>query len=141
MLHAPFLPYRTGHRSAETQLRIICRYFCTSHRLRLLFCEKNRFYLSLKTELIISVFDSDHIYYNYYNESVTRETTFAAAIVVDIGKQWIFNDAFLIDLFIGGGFGVSNDGDEFTNLYGFLGGYNSIPFALTGGFKIGFLFH
>lgn len=95
----------------------------------------------VKPELIISYFQTDHAYYTYYNESVTRETIFAAAAVVNIGKQWIFNDAFLIDLFIGGGFGVSSDGDEFSNMYGFLGGYNSVPFALTGGFKIGFLFH
>lgn len=94
-----------------------------------------------KPEFIVSIFARDHSYYSYYNESKTRETITAAALVVNIGKQWVFSDAFLIDLFIGGGFGVSDDGEEFTNLYGFLGGYNSVPFALTGGFKIGFLFN
>lgn len=93
-----------------------------------------------KPEIIVTAFGRDHYYYNYYNESTTRETIIAGALVVNIGKQWVFSDAFLIDLFIGGGFGISSEGDEFSNLYGFMGGYNSVPFAITGGFQIGFLF-
>lgn len=94
----------------------------------------------VKPELIISVYAADHYSYNYYNESTTRETKFGAAAVLNLGYQWVFSDVFLIDLFGGVGFGVASDGDEFTNLYGFMGGYNSVPFAITGGFKIGFLF-
>ena len=95
----------------------------------------------VKPELIISYFKRDYNYNSDFNESATHENIFALAGVVNIGKQWIFNDAFLVDLFLGGGFGVSSGGDEFSNMYGFLGGYNSFPIAITGGFKIGFLFY
>ena len=46
MLHAPFLPYSTGNRFAETQLRMACHYFWPGFPS---FLRKNRFRLSLKS--------------------------------------------------------------------------------------------
>jgi hypothetical protein len=94
-----------------------------------------------KPEIIVSGFERDETYYWYSNESKTRETIVAAALVVNLGKQWVFSDAFLIDLFLGAGFGFSNNDGDFDYFYGFMGAADSFPLALTGGFKIGFLFH
>ena len=95
----------------------------------------------VKPEIILSAYERDEIYYWYSNESRMRETIFAGAAVVNLGKQWVFNDAFLIDLFLGAGFGFSNNGGEFDYFYGFMGAAEGFPIAITGGFKIGFLFH
>jgi hypothetical protein len=94
----------------------------------------------VKPELIISTFVRNEYSYYGYNESTSRQTVFAAAAVLNIGKQWVFSDVFLIDLFFGAGFGISSDGENWERLYGFMGGYNRAPFAITGGFRIGFLF-
>jgi len=93
-----------------------------------------------KPEIIISAFGRDE-FDNYYGETIGRETIIAAAVVVNLGKQWVFNDAFLIDLFLGAGFGFSNNNGDFDRFYGFIGAADSFPIAITGGFKFGFLFY
>jgi hypothetical protein len=94
----------------------------------------------VKPELIISTFGHDEYnYFSSYEGRTYRRTLFSIAGMLNIGKQWIFSDVFLIDIFFGAGFGFSSEGD-FNYLYGFVGGYNSFPIALTGGLKLGFLF-
>jgi hypothetical protein len=95
----------------------------------------------VKPEIIFSAFGRDQTYYWYSNETTTRETILSIAGVVDIGKQWVFSDSFLIDLYLGAGFGFANNDGDFDNFYGFIGAPEGFPIALTGGFKIGFLFH
>jgi len=94
-----------------------------------------------KPEIIISVFSRDDTYFNYYDENSGRETKIAVAAVINLGKQWVFSDVFLIDLFVGTGFGFTNNSSEFDYFYGFMGAGNGFPIALTGGFKVGFLFN
>jgi len=74
--------------------------------------------------------------YNLRNEgrSVTK-----GAILINIGKQWVYSDIFLIDLYGGMGYGFSN-GREFEDFPYFLAiGSDDFPFALSWGFRIGFL--
>lgn len=92
-----------------------------------------------KPEIIISVFSREKYYYYNFNESISRETIVAGAVVMNIGKQWVFSDSFLIDFFLGAGFGFANNGGDFDYFYGFMGAANGFPVALSGGFKIGFL--
>lgn len=76
----------------------------------------------------------------------TRESIAAGALMINFGKQWVFGDAFLIDLFVGLGYGFDNmksvTNNEYLNgptyHYGFAVG-SEIPIASTVGFKIGFL--
>jgi hypothetical protein len=93
----------------------------------------------VKPEVVISVFGRSNAY-NTYDGNIDSKTIFGAAAVLNIGKQWVFSDVFLLDFFFGAGFGFANNGDQWTRLYGFMGGANSFPLAITGGFRIGFLF-
>jgi hypothetical protein len=62
------------------------------------------------------------------------------AVLLNLGKQWVFSDVFLVDLYFGFGYGYSN-AREFEDYPYFIGvGTNRTPIALTGGFNIGILF-
>jgi hypothetical protein len=72
----------------------------------------------------------------------TRENYTGVALLLNFGKQWIFDDAFLIDLFAGIGYGgiLNDDPATFSNIhYGFVGGDRDFPIALSSGLRIGFL--
>ena len=71
-------------------------------------------------------------YYNHYN------TTMLSFMIVG-GKQWVFNDLFLVDLFAGVGYGFGHNPRNESWHYGFLGAEDSSPLTLTAGLKIGFL--
>lgn len=65
-------------------------------------------------------------------------TKFAA--LLNIGKQWVFSDVFLVDLFFGFGYGYSN-AEEFEDWPYFIAvGTDNVPLAATWGLRIGFLF-
>jgi hypothetical protein len=62
------------------------------------------------------------------------------AVLLNLGKQWVFSDVFLVDLYFGLGYGYSN-AREFGDFPYFIGvGTDNSPFAITGGFNIGVLF-
>lgn len=71
-----------------------------------------------------------------------QKVTFGS-IQLTIGKQWIYDDAFLVDIF--GGLGYCFSDIDQTNVssavqYGVLGGGPDSPFSASAGFRVGFLF-
>ena len=56
-----------------------------------------------------------------------------------MGKQWIIDNAFLIDFYAGLGYGISSTG-ETSFYYGFSVANGSFPISFSTGLKIGFLF-
>jgi len=94
-----------------------------------------------KPELVFSFFSRDIPTYNFYGESrKNRENVAAAALMINLGKQWIYSDVFLIDIFFGVGFGISNSKSGWDYYYAYTGGNDVFPLALSAGFKMGFLF-
>lgn len=101
----------------------------------------------IKPEIIFASYNADS--YDYvplpgfgFGYNNTRENNTGVAFLLNFGKQWIFDDAFLIDLFAGVGYGgiLNDDPDTFSNMqYGFVGGDKDFPIALSGGLRIGFL--
>jgi hypothetical protein len=83
---------------------------------------------------------SSSYYYNYYTR---REDVFTGAFHLDIGKQWVFDDAFLLDFFFGLGYGFAtypnNYYDDPTYQYGYIIVSETVPISLSAGLKIGFL--
>ena len=77
-------------------------------------------------------------YYNNYNESTTRENEVSMAILLKFGKQWVFDNSFLVDLFGGIGYGIGGDDDD-TLPYGFIV-TSEVPLSFTGGLRIGWVF-
>lgn len=79
-----------------------------------------------------------------------RRSVFYTAVMLELGKQWIFGDAFVFDIFIGLGYSVDNVGDDefIYSAYSNEGAAmhfthtrfgRSPGFALNGGLKIGML--
>ena len=62
------------------------------------------------------------------------------AALINLGNQWVFNDAFLIDLYLGLGYGYSNN-EEFASTYPYVFSVagEDFPLAFSWGFRIGFL--
>jgi hypothetical protein len=94
----------------------------------------------IKPELIITNYSADVYVYdpNTWEESLERVNTTGGAVMINLGKQWIYSDVFLLDLYFGIGYGFSSDRD--VNQYGFVGGNSDVPIAFSAGMKIGGLF-
>ena len=78
--------------------------------------------------------------YNYSNyQTKERKDAFGVAVLLKLGKQWIFDNSFLLDIYGGLGYGVGGDDYQTLN-YGFLAGDGDVPIAGTAGIRIGWLF-
>jgi hypothetical protein len=97
----------------------------------------------IKPEFGFAAFAIDQWNYDYsssyYQEYYTRETVISAVIQLVMGKQWIFDNAFLVDLYGGVGYGFTTS-DYGGFHYGYVIADNSFPITASAGLKIGFLF-
>lgn len=66
-----------------------------------------------------------------------RKEELAFALTLKFGKQWVFDDSFLVDWFVGFGYGLSSV-DEAIN-YGFVAGTEDFPVAFTSGLRVGWV--
>ena len=97
----------------------------------------------VRPEIIMNFYSYDNYYYDYSfapNEN-SRESTVSGAIMINLGRQWVYADAFLLDLYFGVGYGFSNNEGANGSYYhyGFAGGYEDFPIAFALGFRVGFL--
>lgn len=80
--------------------------------------------------------------YIYSKEIVSRTTTFGS-LQLSFGKQWVYDDALLFDVFAGMGYTVTSTTGTVNEsepvLFGVTGG-GETPFSVSGGIRIGFLF-
>jgi hypothetical protein len=75
-------------------------------------------------------------------ESKEKYTLTKWALLMVFGNQWVFNDAFVVDLYSGIGIGKNNLEDlDWTYPYGFTTLGNGFPMALSFGVRCGFLFN
>jgi hypothetical protein len=97
-------------------------------------------YFAPEIGLRYMAYDSYNYYYysNYYNESRDREKEFSMAILLKFGKQWVFDNSFLVDLYGGIGYGIGSD-DNDALPYGFIV-TPEVPLSFTGGLRIGWVF-
>ena len=72
------------------------------------------------------------------SKSVGNSTMFA--VMINLGKQWVFQDRFLFDWFVGFGYGFGQSHNDDIFHFAFEGGSSGTSFAATSGFRIGFLF-
>jgi len=72
------------------------------------------------------------------NEFTERREAFSGTIQLVLGKQWVFDNVFLIDLYGGVGYGFYTD-DEAGYYYGYSIADESFPISVSAGLKIGFL--
>jgi hypothetical protein len=81
---------------------------------------------------------SNGYYESFY--SVKNINVVTGALLLNLGKQWIYDNSFLVDIHAGVGYGFDNNiysnGDYH---YGFLLVDDGVPISLTAGLKIGML--
>lgn len=81
-------------------------------------------------------YDENGYYQSTYNDH--RESQVTLAIMLKFGKQWVFDDAFLVDTYCGVGYGIG--ADDYDGLpYGFIVAPDDFPIALTAGIRIGWV--
>ena len=106
----------------------------------------------IKPELLLSVYRNEYERSFFFRPSsqqdIKKQDIVAGALVINIGKQVVYDNLFLIDYSFGLGYGFSNqnggingefDGSFRANHYGFILG-DDVPIAVTFKIKIGFLF-
>ena len=81
----------------------------------------------------------DYDYYSYQS-TTSRKEDFAFAFMLKFGKQWVFDDSFLVDLYAGIGYGYSSASDDEVLNYGFIAGSEDMPISFTSGLRIGWVF-
>jgi hypothetical protein len=75
-----------------------------------------------------------------YNLRSKDEEVIKAALMVNLGKQWVFSDVFLVDLYIGAGYGMTTSRIEDPEYpHDFVVVDSEFPLALDAGFRLGFL--
>ena len=100
--------------------------------------------LYVKPEVMLGHFSNNE--YNYIDNKVQKTSTTFGAVLVNLGKQWVFSDVFLIDLYGGVGYVFqkrsNNDNETYDyngRMYGIIAGSDDASFAVSGGFRIGIL--
>ncbi len=100
----------------------------------------------VKPQVLLSIYKTE--YEDYFGSGpITRErNVVSGAFVINLGKQVIYDNSFLIDYSVGVGYGfasVSNDNGEGyywnANQYGFLLVEDDFPLVFKFNLKIGFL--
>lgn len=94
-------------------------------------------------ELALRYMNSDHSNYDYTtnNYSSEKDSSFGLALMIKLGKQWVIEDSFLIDLYFGVGYGFDTAADDYGPMpFGFTAGPPDVPFAMTSGLRLGWVF-
>lgn len=92
----------------------------------------------IKPEVSFGAYGIDTDYYYSENE---RETVVTGAVMVNFGKQWVFDNVMLFDIYVGVGYGFSTR-DHYDDLeynFGYVTGPPQFPIAMQAGINIGYL--
>lgn len=92
----------------------------------------------IKPEISLGLYSKDSKEHYWDGYSTFREQIFSGTLHLVLGKQWVFDNSFLFDLFGGIGYGF-DDGDGGYH-YGYTTAPSEFPISVSGGLKIGFLF-
>ncbi len=94
-------------------------------------------------------FYTDHVLnYKTGNPVIEKRKNIFGAIILDFGRQWVFGDKFLIDVYYGLGYAFDNVKHDYDNGYYSSDGYNHFVIqkagpganlGLNGGLKVGLL--
>ncbi|PKP54140.1 MAG: hypothetical protein CVT92_01010 [Bacteroidetes bacterium HGW-Bacteroidetes-1] len=109
----------------------------------------------IKPELAFGVFGRDYYdwryessYYDQYGNWIyvepakKRQSIVSGTIQLVLGKQWVFDNVFLVDMYGGIGYGFSAGGDDYEigYHYGYTIAPSEFPVSFSAGLKIGYLF-
>lgn len=97
-------------------------------------------------EIALRYMSYDDYSYDYYYDSSgyqyhsqdKRESQATLALMLKLGKQWVFDDAFLLDIHFGLGYGIGADDDDGLP-YGFIVAPSDFPIAISSGIRVGWV--
>ncbi|MBK6346720.1 MAG: hypothetical protein IPF68_12440 [Bacteroidales bacterium] len=94
----------------------------------------------IKPEVAFGFYSCDRWYYDInYNSIVKRREMVSATVQIVFGKQWVFDNAFAVDMYGGVGYGFSTS-ENLAYHYGYTIAAQELPIAVSAGLKIGWLF-
>ena len=96
----------------------------------------------IKPELSAGYYTQDYTEYQS-GTSVTyvtnRREVVSFCVHLVLGKQWVFNNVFLVDFSVGVGYGFDSTGDGGYH-FGYASSEGGSPVSGTAGLRIGYLF-
>ncbi len=104
----------------------------------------------IRPEIIFGSYSENYSYEEYYYFGVPTYTVTTindrityGALQLSFGKQFVFDDSFLIDYYVGLGYAFtshsSSNHESGVPYFGVYGGSQSSPLSISGGLRIGFL--
>jgi len=101
-----------------------------------------------KPELVISVFSQSYTSYNFYNYGPSGNQSYTGvALMLNFGRQWIFANSFVLDMYIGIGYDLTSDNSSninneptSDNYFSYISFGSSFPLAISGGINLGIPF-
>lgn len=107
----------------------------------------------LKPQIMFGSYRANESFYNYtnYTDYYEKKTTIFGGLLINLGKQWVFNNFILFDLYGGVGYDINNrasvNGNNYSYYsnpgyhYGVLStGVDGVSgLGLTGGLKVGMM--
>ena len=111
----------------------------------------------IKPEAMFGVFSSNRYFSSFtppnnFKSGYRKKTTVFGGAIVNLGKQWIFSDVFLVDVYGGVGYNINNEKNTVANTgtenvsyefngyhYGMVSTADGSGLGLTGGIRIGIL--
>jgi len=101
----------------------------------------------VKPILYLGNYSENMLIYKNNQASVERQNITFGALQFEMGKQWVFSDRMLLDVYWGFGYGFDNKDQDGGYYYGNTDSYNYLNqrlgqcpgFSLTGGIKLGLL--
>ncbi|MCU4166415.1 hypothetical protein [Carboxylicivirga caseinilyticus] len=96
----------------------------------------------IRPEIAFSYYSYDYEVSDWYygTTDLSRETNVMFAFLLNFGKQWVIDNGFVVDTFIGVGYGFGTDDKNYGLHKGFIGGIEEFPMALSSGVRIGWCF-
>ncbi len=96
-----------------------------------------------KPEIALAVYSYNKIQFDFNPSNAVRQSAISTAILLNFGKQWVFDNRFAVDFSFGFGYGLTSiDKNDFSGMasqYGFTVEPNT-GIAYTSNFKIAYLF-
>lgn len=77
--------------------------------------------------------------YSYIDEGAKKNTNTMCAFLLNFGKQWVFDDRFLVDWYFGFGYGFGNNSPDDEIHFAFTGATSGSPMVFSSGLLIGIL--
>lgn len=92
----------------------------------------------VKPELTFGFYEAD-LWGSDFNGERERRSVNYGAVMLNLGKQWVYSDIFLIDMFFGFGYGFDNNDNIADYHYNITKTGDGLNFAIGAGLNIGIL--